>query len=144
MDVLAALGAGFVGGAALIGIELLLPHLSRMEIDLTRTAADALSYTPTAREALAYATPLVMGVLFGLVYAGLWARGIGRPTWGWALLFGAAHGLVIAAASPLAQRFDPEKFALLPGKRIWVVGEMLDHVVYVLVVAWVYAALTGG
>jgi hypothetical protein len=60
-----------------------------------------------------------------------------------ALALGAAHGLVITAASPVAWRLDPEKFTFLPGKRVWIAGEIVDHIVYVLVVAGVYAALGG-
>jgi len=35
------------------------------------------------------------GIIFGLIYAFLWSRGIGAPTWLWGLAFGAAHWLIV-------------------------------------------------
>ncbi|MCI0553456.1 MAG: hypothetical protein L0287_21115, partial [Anaerolineae bacterium] len=37
----------------------------------------------------------MMGIIFGLIYAFLWSRGVGSVTWLWGLVFGAAHWLIV-------------------------------------------------
>lgn len=141
MSLALACAAGLVGGVALLVIESLLPQVSRMEIDLVRAVADLL--VPDRFAVLfTYATPLVMGGVFGGIYAGLWQHGIGAPTWAWAAIFGVVHGLLIIGASPLIRWLRPGLFDL-PHSAVWMAGEVFDHVAYALVTAGVYRLLVG-
>lgn len=79
-----------------------------------------------------------MGVFFAIVYAGLWSLGIGSPVWWWGLIFGTIHGLLIILIlavvmrrySLLAQPFTEPRVML---------AIVLNHMVYGLVVAFVYS-----
>jgi hypothetical protein len=140
MNVSAALLAGLAGAAALVTIELLLPRISRMEVDLVRVVTDEFA-NRRRREVLAFVTPFVMGSLFAVAYAWFWQRTPLAPTWRSAALLGAPHGFAIIAVSPLVRRIDPTEMFDLPSAPVWMTGEVIDHVIYAVVTARVYEAL---
>lgn len=142
MNVAAAILAGLGGTAALVVIELLFPRISRVEFDLVRVAADQSAFTTRYRLLLTFTIPFVVGSLFGLLYAWLWEQGFGRPSWEWAVVLGAIHGAVVIAISPLARRLDTEGRLGSPSDPVWMAGEIIDHMVYAVVAAWIYATLT--
>lgn len=142
MNVYAAILAGLGGTAALVVIELLFPRISRVEFDLVRVAADQSAFTARYRLILTFTIPFVVGSLFGLLYAWLWEQGVGRPSWEWASVLGAVHGAVVIAISPLVRRLDAEGRIGSPSDPVWMAGEIIDHIVYAVVAAWVYATLT--
>ncbi len=132
-----ALAAGVAGTAALLGFQKLLPRLAALEIALDWRVYGRLAPVPALERPLRWGGPFVTGALFGLGYAALWARGLGRPTIGSAAAFGAAHGLATTGLRVLLPR-DAD----LPPPPVWVVGEALDHALYAVVTGAVYRALT--
>lgn len=143
MEVKSAVVAGLLGSAALVGFELLFPKINRMELVLVRVVAEQVTSSARGQGVLAFVLQFVVGAVFGVVYAGLWSLGIGRPTWAWGVLFGLLHGVLIIALAPLFRPLDPKAFRLLPNRWVWMAGEVADHVLYVVVVALVYGALHG-
>lgn len=79
-----------------------------------------------------------MGVLFAILYAGLWSLGIGSPIWWWGLIFGGVHGfLIILILLVMASRYSPiyQSFSEL---RV-MLAVVLNHMIYGLVVTFVYS-----
>jgi hypothetical protein len=65
--------------------------------------------------------------------------GIGSATWLWGLIFGAVHGVVAIAMMPVMKRMHPNPPQMAGGSLV-MVGQLMGHMVYGLVVALVYAA----
>ena len=95
---------------------------------------------PNKQEAvtLGGAIHFTMGVLFALIYAALWSMGIGSPTWWWGLIFGAVHGMLVMLMLFVVLRRYPQMSELMNGLPV-IVAILLNHMVFGLVVAFVYS-----
>ncbi len=93
---------------------------------------------------------LMMGVVFGLIYAFFWSLGLGAPTWQWGLAFGAVHWLIVGMIMgmiPMMHAGIRSGVVKAPG--IWMTNSggamaffagLMAHMIFGLVVALVYAA----
>lgn len=94
---------------------------------------------------------LMMGVVFGFIYAYLWSFGIGSPTWLNGLIFGAVHWLIVGVvmgAIPMIHLGMKNGSVQAPG--LWMtkngglmafMGGLAGHMVFGLVFVLVYQAL---
>ncbi|HZD57228.1 MAG TPA: hypothetical protein VE136_10920 [Anaerolineales bacterium] len=82
----------------------------------------------------------MMGVIFAIIYALLWSFGIGSPTWLWGLIFGAVHGVLFMVMMPVMMRMHPRPPQMESGPMM-MVGLLMGHMVFGLVVALTYSAL---
>jgi cytochrome c biogenesis protein CcdA len=80
-----------------------------------------------------------MGVVFAIVYAGLWSLGIGSPTLVWGCIFGCIHGLFIIFFLLLIARQHPLLSAEHFTEPRVMLAVILNHVIYGMVVAFVYS-----
>lgn len=136
----AALTAGLLGTIPFLGFVRAFPKLDRLELELIDTATGLFSPSEQTAEVLKVAIPLTLGSAFALPYALFWVRGWGRPNLTTGATLGAAHGLAIILAKPVFRLAHPRPFKL-PRKRIWVVGEVVNHMLYGVTVAFCYRAL---
>ena len=136
----AALTAGFLGTLPFLGFVRAFPEPDRLELELIGTATRLFSPDERAAEVLKVAIPLVLGSVFALPYALVWARGWGRPNLVTGATFGVAHGLAIVVAKPVFRLAHPRPFRL-PQSELWVVGEVVNHVLYGVTVALCYRVL---
>jgi uncharacterized membrane protein YagU involved in acid resistance len=81
----------------------------------------------------------MMGAIFAIIYALLWSVGFGSATWLWGLIFGAAHGVVAIVMMPLMMRMHPRPPEMVGGP-MTMVGQMMGHLLFGLVVALAYSA----
>ena len=136
----AALTAGFLGTVPFLGFIRAFPKFDRLELELIDTATGLFSPSEQTAEVLKVAIPLVLGSAFALPYTLVWERGWGRPNLVTGTTFGVAHGLAIILAKPVFRLAHPRPFKL-PKSEVWVVGEMVNHVLYGVAVAFCYRAL---
>ncbi len=137
----AALTAGFLGTVPFLGFVRTFPKLDRLELELIDTATGLFSPGERTAEVLNIAIPLALGSAFALPYAFVWERGWGHPNLVTGVTFGVAHGLAIILAKPVFRLAHPRPFKL-PQTEVWVVGEVVNHVLYGVTVALCYRALT--
>lgn len=83
-----------------------------------------------------------MGVILAAIYVGLWELGWGDPTWGWGLLYGFVHGLIALASLPLMLK-NASPAPTMPMTVGLILGMIVGHVVYGVLVALTYGALAG-
>lgn len=144
MNVLAAIIAGVVGSAAMIVAILIGPTLLGMSrLDVTVFVGTA--FTPDERRARVIGWLILSfnGSVLAIICAFIWASGIGSATWLWGLIFGAVLGVLTVLLLPLMMRFHP-RAEEKPEWPTWVIALFmwLGHLVYGLVVALVYSALS--
>lgn len=153
MNVLGAILAGLAGTAIMTMLMYLAPLMGMPKMDIIRmlgsmftssrgvaTGQDTVSDSNQGLTiGLGLVIHLMMGVVFALIYALLWGLGVGSPTWIWGLIFGAVHGVVAIAMMPVMMRMYPNP-PQMDGGALAMVGQMMGHLVYGLVVALVYAA----
>lgn len=124
-----------------LGIVRAFPKLNKLETELIDTATGLFSPDAQTAKVLKVAIPLALGSAFALPYGLLWARGWGRPNLVTGATLGAAHGLAIILAKPVFRLAHPRPFKL-PQNEIWVIGEVVNHVLYGVTVALCYRVLT--
>ena len=134
-----AILAGSTGRMAMILLIYGGPMLGLPRIDVVSMLGGLAAPNKQDAVTLGGAIHFTMGVLFSIIYAGLWSLGIGSPTLGWGLLFGCIHGLFIIFVLLLVARRHPllsEEPFTEPRVMLAVV---LNHMIYGLVVAFVYS-----
>ena len=153
MNIVGAIIAGLAGTAAMTLLMYVAPLLGMPKMDIMRmlgsmftsargvaTGQGTVSGSDQALTlGLGSMIHLMMGAVFGLIYALLWSLGIGSATWIWGLIFGALHGVMAIGMMPLMMRMHPNPPQMAGGPLV-MAGQLMGHMVYGLVVALVYSA----
>lgn len=144
MNVIVAIIAGVVGTAAMIVTIMVGPAVVDMSrLDVTIFVGTA--FTPDERRARAVGWLILSfnGSVLAIICALLWEAGFGSATWLWGLIFGAVLGIVTVLLLPLMMRIHPraEEKPAWPA-RVIALSIWLGHLVYGLVVALIYGALS--
>lgn len=92
MNVLGAVVAGLVATAVFSMVRALAPKMGMPNMDLVGMLSTMFG---KANPLLGWMIHAMMGIIFGLVYAFLWSRGVLAPTVLGGLIFGIAHWLVV-------------------------------------------------
>lgn len=107
-------------------------------------------FSKDGNNVLGWAMHFMMGVIFAIIYAALWAFGVGSATWVNGLVFGAVHWLiaglmmggvpVMHAGVKAGTVKAPGLYMTADGGMMSFVGGLIGHAVYGLIVALVYGA----
>jgi hypothetical protein len=140
MDASAAVMSGIVGVAATMIIHNMLPFIGLPRVNLPGVLGTWLLEPGTRAAVLGMLLHFAFGALFGVVYASIWATGIGDVEYQWGIMFGAVHGLIAAAVIPALLHRYPRPDEMHDGPPTMIAIFAL-HVIYGLVVALQYRAL---
>jgi len=140
MNVLGAIIAGLAGTAVMTIMMYIAPRMGMPKMDMPRMLGTMFISKESTATALGMVIHFMMGAIFAVIYALLWNLGVGSATWWWGLIFGAVHGLIAAGMMPVILRMHPRPPEMSFGA-VMIVGVLMAHLVYGLVVALVYAAL---
>ena len=148
MNIVGAIVAGVVGTAVLSMVMALGPRMGmpRMAIwDMLGSMFDK-----RGNNALGWVLHFMMGIVFAIIYAGLWTAGIGGVNLLGGVIFGAVHFLIVGVmmgAMPVMHAGikagavqAPGVLMLGSGGLMGLMGGLIGHVLYGLVVALVYGA----
>ena len=132
-----AIIAGSTGRMAMLLLIYAGPLIGLPRIDVVSLLGSLAAPNKQDAVTLGGAIHFAMGVLFALLYAALWSVGIGSATWGWGLLFGAIHGILVIVQlfvmrrlfPPLSEQFNTFSVML---------SILINHMIFGLVVAVVY------
>ena len=148
MNVVAAVVAGVVGTAAISLLMAMGPKMGLPKMAIWEMLGSM--FDPKGNRTLGWGMHLMMGVVFALVYAALWSAGIGAPTLLWGILFGAIHFVVVGmmmGGMPMMHAGIKAGAVAAPGVLMLnngvmgLMGGLVGHSLYGLVVALVYAAI---
>ncbi len=133
-----AIIAGSTGRMAMLLLIYGGPLLRLPRIDVVSMLGGLAAPNKQDAVTLGGAIHFTMGVFFAIIYAGLWSLGIGSPIWWWGLIFGGIHGLLIILILIVVMRRYPLLSQPFNEPRV-MLAIMLNHMVYGLVVAFVYS-----
>lgn len=145
MNVVAAIVSGIVGTLAMSGLMAMAPLMGLPKMDIVGLLG---SMFGKPNRALGWAFHLMMGAVFALIYASLWSLSIGSPTAGSAVLFGIAHWLLVGMGMAMVpvmhagirsgEIAPPGLWMIKQGGLMSFVGGLMGHVIFAVVVVFVY------
>jgi uncharacterized membrane protein YagU involved in acid resistance len=139
MNVLGAIIAGLAGTAVMTMLMYIAPLMGMPKMDMLGMLGSMITANKGSVRWIGLIIHFMMGAVFAIIYALLWSLGIGSATWLWGLVFGAIHGVVAIVMIPMMMRMHPRPPEMAGGP-LTMVGQLMGHLVYGLVVALVYAA----
>jgi hypothetical protein len=150
MNVLAVIIAGLAATLVMSMVMALAPRMGFPRMDIV--AMLSTMFSKKGIPVLGWMMHLMMGVLFALVYAFLWSKGIGAAAWWVGLIFGAVHWLivgVIMAMIPMLHAGIRSGTVKAPGLYMAgngggikaFIGGLMGHMAFGLVVALLYAII---
>ncbi|MBX7233155.1 MAG: hypothetical protein K1X65_02150 [Caldilineales bacterium] len=144
MNVFAAVIAGLAGTAAMTLLMMLAPAMGMPKMDIMGMLGSMVSKDAGRARVIGAVMHFMMGIVFALIYTFLWGRGIGSAAVVWGLIFGLVHGLVVGVMMPMMSRMMPSSSTSAAGGSggmARLIGLVMGHLVFGLVVALVYVAL---
>ena len=148
MNIVAAIVAGLVGTAAMSLLMVMGPRMGMPRMAIWEMLGSM--FDSHGNNTLGWIAHFMMGAVFALVYAALWSAGLGAPTLIGGVLFGAVHfvivglmmgGIPMLHAGIKAGTVQAPGVLMLNGGVLGLIGGLIGHILYGLVVASVYAAI---
>ncbi|MBE9524169.1 MAG: hypothetical protein IMY76_03660 [Chloroflexi bacterium] len=146
MNIVAAIIAGLIGTVVITMFMSMAPKMGMPKMDMVGMLGSMFG-TPSNR-GLGLFIHLMMGVVFGLVYAYLWSAGVGSATLVGGIVFGIVHWLatgMMMAPMPLMHAGiksgdvpAPGAYMIKNGGMKSFMGGLVGHAVFGLVVALIY------
>jgi len=146
MNALGAIVAGLAGTTVMSMVMAMAPLMGMPKMDIVGMLGSM--FTQDGNTALGWMMHLMMGIIFGLMYAVLWSLHIGAATLVFGALFGIGHWLIaglIMGGVPMVHAGVKAGTVQAPGVYMMnnagtmaFMGGLIGHVVYGLVVALVY------
>ncbi len=147
MNIIGAIVAGVVGTAAISMLMAMGPRMGMPKMAIWEMLGTM--FSKEGNLALGWIAHFMMGVIFAIIYAALWAAGIGSATWLSGVTFGAVHfliaglmmgGMPMLHAGIRAGTVKAPGVLMLNSGIMGLMGGLIGHVIYGLVVALVYGA----
>ena len=148
MNIIGAVISGIAGTIAISIVMRMAPMMGMPKMDIVDLLSTMFG---KPNSGLGWMMHTMMGVVFALIYAFLWAIGFGTANWLFGLIFGAAHWLVVGvimAMIPIMHVGIKNGDVEAPG--MWMnnqggvlafLGGLMGHMVFGLVVALVYGLI---
>ncbi len=146
MSIVGAILAGLAGTIIISMIMAMAPKMGMPKMAIWEMLGSM--FSPNGNVGLGWAMHLMMGVVFGVVYAALWSAGIGSVTVIGGLIFGIVHWLVVGlmmggmpmmhAGIKSGSVAAPGVFMLNNGGMMSFMGGLMGHIIYGVTVALVY------
>lgn len=139
MDLIGAIVAGLAGTAVMTVLMTMAPMMGMPKMDIMGMLGSMFTANKGTATGLGFVMHFMMGAAFAIIYALLWNAGIGSVTALWGLIFGAVHAVIVIMIMPMMVGMHPRPPEMESGP-MTMVGQLMGHLVYGLVVALVYAA----
>ncbi|MBF6595474.1 MAG: hypothetical protein IVW51_13670 [Thermaceae bacterium] len=150
MNIIAAIIAGLVATLAMTALMYLAPRMGLPKLDIIRMLSTMLSSsraTTTGKVTasgdnvlVGWTVHLMVGAVFGIIYALLWNGFHFRLTWHIGLIFGLLHGIIASWLTPMMLRTVADAPQSQPGIGM-TSGMVVGHAIFGLVMALIYVAL---
>lgn len=148
MNVVAAVVAGLVASGVFSMVLALAPRMGMPKMDIVGLMG---SMFGRENRVLGWIMHVMMAMVFGLVYALLWSRGILSPNWLGGLAFGAAQWILVGMIMGLIPMMHAGiRSGAVKAPGLWMTNEggamaffagLMGHMIFGVVLALVYSAL---
>ena len=147
MNIIGAIVAGLAGTLVMSMILAMAPRMGMPKMDIVGMLGSM--FNKDGNTGLGWVMHLMNGVIFAIIYAALWGFGVGSATWVNGLVFGAVHwliaglmmgGMPMMHAGIKAETVKAPGVLMLNSGVMGLMGGLIGHAVYGLVVALVYGA----
>jgi uncharacterized membrane protein YagU involved in acid resistance len=138
MNIFGSIIAGLLGTLVMTLLMYLAPKMGLLKMDIIGLLGTMFTTSEGASRVIGTLAHLMMGVIFAIVYALLWTLGLGNSIWLWGLIFGAIHGVIAVGMMPLMVKMHPRP-PQMESSPMMVVGLLMGHLIFGLVVALTYA-----
>lgn len=136
-----AILAGLIGTLVFTLLLYVGPMMGMPKMDIIGIVGTMVSEPGGTARVIGTVGHFMMGAIFAIIYAFLWSAGIGAVTWWWGAIFGVVHGAIIAfVGMPVMMSMHPRAPERQEGPKA-LVGTLMGHAVFGLVVAVSYAGL---
>ena len=145
MNIIGAIVAGLAGTVVISMLMAMAPKMGMPKMAIWEMLGTM--FSKQGNPALGWIVHFMMGVIFAIIYAALWAAGIGSATLLSGVVFGVAHFLVaglMMGGMPMLHAGIKAGTVKAPGVLMLntgvmgLMGGLIGHAVYGLVVALVY------
>ena len=146
MNIIGAIVAGLAGTVVISMIMAMAPRIGMPKMAIWEMLGSM--FNKDGNNALGWVIHFMMGVIFAIIYAALWAAGIGSATLVSGVIFGVVHFLVaglMMGGMPMMHAGvkagtvkAPGLYMTANGGMMSFVGGLIGHAVYGLVVALTY------
>lgn len=146
MNIIGAIVAGLVGTIIISMVMMMAPKMGMPKMAIWEMLGAM--FSPQGNVALGWVMHLMIGIVFGIIYAALWAAGIGSVSVVSGLIFGVVHWLVaglMMGGMPMMHAgikagavSAPGVFMLKNGGMMGFMGGLMGHIIFGIVVALVY------
>lgn len=140
MNIIGAVVAGLAGTVVMTALMYVAPMMGMPEMDIIGMLGSMFTSNKGTATWLGVVIHFMMGIIFAIIYTLVWNLGVGSVTWLWGLIFGAVHGVVAIVMMPAMMRMHPRPPEMESGSTT-MIGQLMGHLVYGLVVALIYAAI---
>jgi len=158
-----AIIAGLAGTLVMTMVMLAGPMMGMPKMDIMGMLGSMVSSDTKVARSFGGMMHLVMGIIFALIYAAIWHAGLGTANWWIGGVFGLVHGLIVSAMMPMMVRMQARRTQTAPaggtatGRSAMsvnggtatmsmtpktIMGLLMGHIVFGVVVALVYAGFT--
>jgi riboflavin transporter FmnP len=147
MNIIGAIVAGLAGTIVISLLMAMGPRMGMPKMAIWEMLGTM--FSPQGNVGLGWVMHFMMGVIFAIIYAALWAAGIGSATLLSGVIFGVVHflvaglmmgGMPMLHAGIKAGTVQAPGVLMLNSGVMGFMGGLIGHVVYGLVVALVYGA----
>lgn len=146
MNIIGAIVAGLVGTIIISMVMMMAPKMGMPKMAIWEMLGAM--FSPQGNVVLGWVMHLMIGIVFGIIYAALWAAGIGSVSVVSGLIFGVVHWLVaglMMGGMPMMHAgikagavSAPGVFMLKNGGMMGFMGGLMGHIIFGIVVALVY------
>ncbi|HNC07301.1 MAG TPA: hypothetical protein PLX14_01270 [Anaerolineales bacterium] len=149
MNILSAVISGIVASLVFSIVLTMAPRMRLPKMDIVDLLGSM--FSGKSNPVLGWMMHLMMGMVFALIYAFLWSRGIGAATWTGGLVFGAVHWPIVGVIMAMIPMMHAGiKSGAVPAPGMWMmnngglmafIGGLVGHMIFGVVVALIYTVL---
>jgi len=146
MNIAGAIVAGLAGTVVFTMVMVMAPKMGMPKMDIINILG---SMFGKENRSLGLMMHGMMGIVFGLIYAFLWSKGIQEPTWLGGLIFGSVQWLIVGVIMGMLPMVHmgikagttsaPGMWMINNGGMMAFMGGLVGHIVFGIVIALVYA-----
>ena len=149
LNILGAVVAGIAGTIVMTMVMVVAPKMGMPKMDIVGLLGSM--FKKEGVEPLGIVMHFMMGIIFAVIYALLWSKGIGRTSVGYGALFGTIHWLIVGLIMGMIPMLHagikagtvkaPGVYMTNNGGAKGFMGGLIGHIVYGITVALVYTLI---
>ncbi len=149
LNILGAIVAGLVGTVVMTMVMVMAPKMGMPKMDIVGLLGSM--FKKEGVRPIGMALHFMMGIVFAVIYAFVWSKGIGRASVGYGALFGTIHWLIVGLIMGMIPILHagikagtvkaPGIYMTNNGGLKGFMGGLVGHIVYGITVALIYSLI---